>query len=197
MDEIIPGILHWQVKHPHIGVDVNSYLLTGSGTAIDPLLPEGEGPQWLGHDVQRSVLTCRHHLRSAADLGAPIYVHRTGLHEYEGEDLDLHGFEDGDEIVPGVRVLPFGRICPDDTVLHIALGPGVLAFGDGIVNYEGRLGHPPDQFLGDDPEAVKADIVAGLAPLLEEDFDALLFAHGAPIVHGGKDTLRAMVAADR
>lgn len=192
MEAIIPGILHWKVKHPHIGVDVSSYLLTGSGTAIDPLLPPGEGPRWLGHEVVRSVLTCRHHRRSAVELGVPIHVHRTGLHEYEGEDLDIHGFEAGDELAPGVRVLPFGRICPDDTVLHIALGPGVLAFGDGIVNYEGRLGHPPDQFLGDDPEAVKAAIVAGLAPLLDEDFDALLFAHGDPVVSGGKDMLRAM-----
>lgn len=194
MDEIIPGILHWRVEHPQIGIDVSSYLLTGSGSAIDPLLPTGQGPGWLGRDVQRSILTCRHHLRSAAELGAPIHVHRTGLHEYEGRQLAIHGFEAGDELVPGVRVLPFGRICPDDAVLHIALGPGVLAFGDGIINDDGGLGHPPDQYLGDDPEAVKADIVTGLAPLLDEDFDALLFAHGRPVLSGGKAMLRAMTA---
>jgi len=192
MDEIMPGILHWQVKHPNIGIDVSSYLLTDSGTALDPILPEGEGPDWLGHEVQRAVLTVRHHRRSAPDLGVPIFAHRAGLHEFEGEDLDITGFEAGDELAPGIRVLPFGRICPDDTVLHIALGPGVLAFGDGIINY-GGLTHPPDQYLGDDPEAVKADIVAGLVPLLDEDFDVLLFAHGEPILSGGKDMLRALV----
>lgn len=195
MDEILPGVLHWRAHHPSIRIDVSSYLLVGSGTAIDPQLPAGEDVAWLGHPVQRCVLTCRHHRRSVAEIGAPVFVHRSGLHEYEGEDLELHGFEAGDEVAPGVRALPFGRICPDDTVLHIALGPGVLAFGDGIVNNEGVLGHPPDQYLGDDPAAVKADIVAGLAPLLDEDFDALLFAHGTPVVSGGKDLLRAMAEA--
>lgn len=196
MDEVIPGILHWQARHPNLGIDVSSYLLTDTGTALDPLLPEGEGPDWLGHAVERAVLTVRHHVPSAPDLGVPILAHRSGLHEFEGEDVEVEGYEAGDELVPGVRVLPFGRICPDDTALHIALGPGVLAFGDGIINY-GEIGHPPDQFLGDDPEAVKADIVEGLVSLLDEDFDVLLFAHGEPVASGGKAMLREFVESPR
>ena len=196
MEEVIPGILHWQARHPNIDIDVSSYLLTDTGTALDPILPEGAGPDWLGRGVERSVLTVRHHLRSAPALGVPIFVHRSGLHEFEGGDVEVAGFEIGDELAPGVRVLPFGRICPDDTALHIALGPGVLAFGDGIVNY-GGLGHPPDQFLGEDPAAVKADIVEGLVPLLDEDFDVLLFAHGKPVAGGGKKMVRELVESRR
>jgi hypothetical protein len=196
MDEVIPGILHWQVRHPNIGVDVSSYLLTGTATAVDPILPEGEGVAWLGHDVERAVLTVRHHLRSAAGLGVPILAHRAGIDELERRGLDVLAYEAGDELAPGVRALAFGRICPDDAALHIAVGPGVLAFGDGIVNY-GEIGHPPDRFLGDDPAAVKADIVAGLVPLLDEDFDVLLFAHGMPIAEGGKAVLADFVAARR
>jgi hypothetical protein len=196
MEEVIPGILHWQARHPNLGIDVSSYLLTDTATALDPLLPEGEGPDWLAHDVERAVLTVRHHVRSAPDLGVPILAHRSGLHEFEGEDVEVEGYEAGDELAPGVRVLPFGRISPDDTALHIALGPGVLAFGDGIINY-GEIGHPPDQFLGDDPEAVKADIVEGLVSLLDEDFDVLLFAHGEPIASGGKAMLREFVESPR
>jgi glyoxylase-like metal-dependent hydrolase (beta-lactamase superfamily II) len=188
MEEVIPGIRHWQARHPNIGADVSSYLLTDTGTAIDPLLPDGEDVSWLGHRVERVVLTVRHHVRSAADFGAPIFVHRSGLHEFEGGNLDMRGYEAGDEIVPGIRVLPFGRICSDDAVLKIDLGPGVLAFGDGLINY-GALGHPPDRYIGDDPEAIKADIVEGLLPLLDEDFDVLLFAHGTPVPSGGKEML--------
>ncbi len=196
MEEVIPGILHWQARHPNIGIDVSSYLLTDTGTALDPILPEGEGPGWLGRGVERAVLTVRHHVRSAPDLGVPIFVHSSGLHEFEGGDVEVGGFEAGDELAPGVRVLPFGRICPDDTALHIALGPGALAFGDGIVNY-GELGHPPDRFLGEDPAAVKADIVEGLVPLLDEDFDVLLFAHGEPVGNGGKKMVRELVESRR
>lgn len=196
MDEVIPGILHWQARHPNIGIDVSSYLLTETGTALDPILPDGKRLDWLGHEVERAVLTVRHHVRSAPDLGVPIVAHRSGLHEFEGGDVEVEGYEAGDELAPGVRVLAFGRICPDDTALHIALGPGVLAFGDGVVNY-GELGHPPDQFLGDDPEGVKSDIVEGLVPLLDEDFDVLLFAHGDPVASGGKAMLRGLVESRR
>lgn len=196
VDEVIPGILHWQMRHPNIGVDVSSYLLTDSATALDPLLPEGAGRDWLGHDVARAVLTVRHHVRSAPRLGVPILVHRSGLHEFETGDIEVQGYEPGDELAPGVRALPFGRICPDDAALHIAVGPGVLAFGDGIVNY-GQIGHPPDRFLGDDPEAVKAHIVDGLVALLDEDFDVLLFAHGTPVAGDAKAMLHAFVASQR
>ena len=192
MDEVIPGILHWRARHPSIRTDVSSYLLTDSATALDPILPEGEGPSWVGRDVDQVVLTVRHHLRSASDFGVPILVHRSGLDEVGGEAADVAGYEAGDEPAPGVRVLSFGRICADDAALHIALGPGVLAFGDGIINY-GEIGHPPDQLLGEDPEAVKADIVEGLVALLDEDFDALLFAHGEPVPSGGKAMLREFV----
>lgn len=196
MEAVIPGILHWQARHPNIRIDVSSYLLTDTGTALDPILPEGAGPDWLGREVERVVLTVRHHVRSAPDLGVPILAHHSGLHEFEGEDVEVEGFQAGDELAPGVRVLAFGRLCPDDTALHIALGAGVLAFGDGIVNY-GELGHPPDQFLGEDPAAVKADIVEGLLPLLDEDFDVLLFAHGTPVASGGKKMVRELVESRR
>jgi len=192
MDEVIPGILHWTAKHPNIGADVSSYLLTDSGTALDPLLPEEGRPD----GIERAVLTVRHHARSTPDLGVPVFVHRSGLHEFEGTDLDVRGYDAGDELVPGVRVLPFGRICPDDAVLHIAAGDGVLAFGDGLINY-GELGHPPDRYIGDDPEAIKADIVDGLVPLLDEDFDVLLFAHGEPVASGGEALLRDFVESRR
>lgn len=134
MQEVISGVLHWQAQHPNIGMNVSSYLLTDTGTALDPLLPNCESPQWLEQPVNRAVLTVRHHLRSAPQLGVPILAHRDELQEFDRR-LGVQGFQAGDELAPGIRVLGFGRICPHDTVLHITAGPGVLAFGDGIVNY--------------------------------------------------------------
>ena len=196
LNEVIPGILHWQARHPNIGVDVSSYLLTDSGTLLDPMLPEGEGPDSLGHPVERIILTVRQHTRSVDQFGIPVFVHSSGLHEFEGSDADVRGYDAGDELAPGITVLPFGRICPDDAILKIDIGPGVLAFGDGLIHY-GGLGHPPDQYIGEDPEAVKASIVEGLAPLADEEFDAMLFAHGTPVATGGKDMLRSFLASRR
>jgi glyoxylase-like metal-dependent hydrolase (beta-lactamase superfamily II) len=193
MDELLPGIFHWQTRHPNIGAEVSSYLLADSGTLLDPLLPEGEGPDWVGRPVERVVLTVRHHTRSAAEFGVPVFVHASGRDDLARLDAEVRTYEAGDELAPGVRVLPFGRICPDDAALRIDVAPGVLAFGDGLMHYRG-LGIPPDSLLGDDPEAVKADIREGLRPLAEEDFDAMLFAHGTPVVEGGKAMLRQFLA---
>jgi hypothetical protein len=194
--EVVPGVLHWQAPHPNLGVDVSSYLLTDSGTLLDPMLPEGEGPESLGHPVERIILTVRHHKRSAESFSVPVYVHSSGLYEFDGSGLDVRGYDAGDGLAPGITVLPFGRICPDDAVLKIDIGPGVLAFGDGLIYY-GQLGHPPDRYIGDDPEAIKGSIVEGLVPLADEDFDAMLFAHGQPVPSGGKELLRNFLESRR
>jgi hypothetical protein len=69
-------------------------------------------------------------------------------------------------------------------------------FGDGIMNH-GGIDHPPDRYLGDHPERVKTDIVDGLVPLLNENFDVLLFAHGEPVASGGKAMLHEFVESRR
>lgn len=193
MEEVLPGIFHWRAVHPRIGLEVSSHLLAGSGTLLDPQLPEGEGPEWVGRPVERVVLTVRHHTRSAGEFGVPVYVHASGAGELQGLEVEVRTYEAGDELAAGVRVLPFGRICPDDAALKIDIAPGVLAFGDGLIHY-GELGHPPDQYLGEDPASIKASIVEGLLPLAEEDFDAMLFAHGAPVPSGARAMLQRFLA---
>ena len=47
-----------------------------------------------------------------------------------------------------------------------------------------------DSLLGDDPEGVKAGLREAYSRLLDRDFDNLLFAHGDPIIGGGKQALR-------
>jgi hypothetical protein len=194
----LPGeIYHWTALHPRIQSRVSSHFLGGSATVLDPLLPQGEGPGWLEQAgrPERIVLTIRHHLRGSEELaehfGCPILCSREGLHEFEGGP-DVDGFGPGDQLGPGVRALAFGAISPDDVALHIGAGPGYIAFGDGLVNHGGPR-YVSDGLLGEDPEAVKRDLDAGLQLLLEEDFDGLLFAHGEPITAGGKNALRRFV----
>lgn len=195
MDEVIEGVIHWQAMHPRIRAEVDCHFVTGSGTAIDPLLPD-EGIEWFdGRGVQRVVLSNRHHLRHAEQVAerfeCPILCHEAGLHEFE-HGPDVSGFAFGDRLADDLVALEMDAICPDDTVLRIESGGGALLFADSVMNH-GGLGFVSDPHLGEDPETAKREIRERCAALLDEDFAHLLFAHGDPLVDGGPAALRNFV----
>jgi hypothetical protein len=192
-EELIPGVLHWTAVHPNIKMDVSSYFVTGSSTLIDPMNPGGEELE-----PERIVLTTRHHTRSSTDYGCPILCHSSGLHEFEDGGPDVQGFEWGDQLAADVRAVEVDAISPDETGLLIDVGDGSLLIGDAVMHYGEPIHFVPDQYLvdeGDDPEPVKVAIKEALGRLLDLPFDNLLFAHGTPIVGGGKEALRRFVEA--
>jgi hypothetical protein len=199
MEEVLPGVLHWTRVHDRIGIPVHSYFVADRGLLIDPMEPD-EGLDALADhgNPERIVLSVRHHLRHSerfvTRFGCDIVAHEAGLHEFE-DGPEVRGFAFGDEIAPGVRALELAAICPEDTVLHIRAGLGALHFGDGIIRRRGRIGFVPDGLM-DEPETVKRRTFERLRELLDEDFDALLFAHGDPLAPtGGRDALAQFVAA--
>ena len=197
-DQILPGLYHWTAFHEGIGRRVSSYYYAYAATLIDPMIPE-EGLDWLGgmRPPDLVVLTNHHHYRHSSlwerTYSRPVYCHESGVPELQRE-RDVRGFAFGDELASGVLALEVGAICPDETALHLAAGEGALAFADGLIRSDdGSLSFPPDSLMGDDPEGVKRGLRASLGRLLERDFDSLLFAHGQPLVGGGKEALREFV----
>ena len=196
MQELVPGIWHWSAFHPGIRQPVSSYYVESAGAILDPMVP-AEGLEWFERRPQLPVqvlLTNRHHYRHsdrfAQAFGCPVLCSRAGLHEFEGGPA-VEGFSFGDELAPGVAAIEIGAICPDDTALHIAAERGAVGFADGLIRPAGGpLGFVPDKLLGDDPGVVKAALKDAFRGLLERDFDHLLFAHGEPLVGGGKAALR-------
>jgi hypothetical protein len=66
-----------------------------------------------------------------------------------------------------------------------------VAIGDALVRWEGEIGFVPDFLLGDDPPAIKAGIRDAFLRICRNfNFDHLLFAHGEPLVGGGKAALQ-------
>ena len=188
MTELLPGIHHWTATHPNIKMEVSSYFVTGSATLIDPMRPPD------GADIapERIVLSTRHHVRDSESFGVPILCHESGLHDFENGP-DVQGFAWGDQLAPDVRAVKVDAISPDETGLLIDAGDGALSIGDAVMRYGDAISFVPDQYLvdeGDDPEPVKVAIREAIRALLDEPFDAVLFAHGAPITSGGKDALR-------
>lgn len=197
MKEIVEGVFHWKARHPNIGVEVGCHFVAPSGTAIDPLLP-AEGIEWFeGRELRRIVLSNRHHLRHAPELagrfGCSILCHEAGLHEFAGGP-EVEGFAFGERLADDVVALEMDAICPEDTVLRIEHGGGALLFADSLVHY-GEVGFVPDRLIGEDPEGVKRKVRERCAALLErEQFEHLLFAHGEPLIGGGREALRAVAA---
>jgi hypothetical protein len=199
MQEVLPGVLHWTTHHEGIGAQVHSHFAVVAAALIDPRVPDGgveEVAQYGRPD--RILLSNRHHLRHserlAAAFGCPIRCHEAGLHEF-GDGPDVRPFRFGDEVAPGITALEMGALTPEDTVFRLSAGPGALLFADGLVrNGDGTLAFVPDGLMGDDPETVKEGLLVSLRRLLDEDFDALLFAHGEPMPSGGREALRGFVA---
>ncbi len=194
MQEIVPGIYHWTAMHPRIKQRVSSYLVESAGVLVDPMPPEA-GLAWFDeHRPQQIVLTNRHHYRDSGSFterfGCPVLCSEAGLHEFDGGP-DVQGFNPGRDIAPGVSTIEIGGICPDETALH-APAHGALAVADGVVNY-GGLRFVPDDYLGDDPEAVKRGLREAYSRLLELEFDCLLLAHGAPLTGDARHALREFV----
>ena len=198
MHEVVPGIHHWTAQHPKIKIRVSSYYLEPAGVLLDPILPEDAELDWFAGRrpaPRQIVLTNRHHYRHSDEFrealgGIPVRASRPGLHEFEGGP-EVEPFEFGDELAPGVTAVEIGGICPDDTALHIDLGGGTIAFADGLIRPPGGgpLSFVPDGLMGD-PERDKRALRDSLRGLLRRDFDNLLFAHGEPLVGGGKQALR-------
>lgn len=194
LEEILPGLVQWSSFHEGIGQNVRSAFELDSGTLIDPMEPEERLPALAALGTpERIVLTNRHHYRDSARFverfECPVLCHREGLDHFSDAQA-VEGFAFGDELTQGVYALELGAICPEETVVALDVAYGVLCFGDGVTrDEEGSLAFMPDGLLGDDPAHVKQGLNESLRALLQEEFDALLFAHAEPVLGGGKAML--------
>lgn len=198
MNEVLPGVRRWTAIHPKTGAEASSHWVPEAGAVIDPLLPPDQGVDaFAGSPPDRVLLSNRHHLRDAErfaeEFACTVHCSEPGVHEFEGESVEVHCFAFGEEVAPGIEALEVGAICPDESALLIR-DPGALVIADGIVNY-GGLRFVSDRLLGDDPEGVKEGLRRSYSRLLDRDFDSLLFAHGAALIGGGKEALREFCAA--
>jgi hypothetical protein len=194
IEEVFPGLVQWSSFHEGIGHLVYSSFVLDSGTLIDPMEPE-EGPEAIATlaTPQLIVLTNRHHYRHSASYAehfdCSVLCHKAGLGDF-ADDRPVQGFSFDEQLVDGVRALELGSICAEETTLLLDVQDGALAFGDGLTRgTDGSLTFMPDRLLGEDPKSVRAGLLKNLHRMLDEDFDALLFAHGEPIRSDGRALL--------
>jgi hypothetical protein len=198
MREIVPGIHHWTAFRDTIGTDVSSYWIEPARVLLDPMVPdEGLEPfEAVAVRPEQIVLTTGLHTRESqriADaLEIPIRAPREAADRL-GDRLTYEPYADREELAPGVHAVHIDVLCPDEYALHLTMADGAIAFADGVHHDGSELDFFDDDLLGDDPEAVKRGLLHQFRALLERDFEHLLFAHGDPIVGGGKRALRTFV----
>ena len=196
MREILPGLFHWKVYNPDIKDQVDSYFaVLNPPVLIDPMEPaEGLDQFRRSSPPEHIYLTNRLHDRHCQHYidayRTTVWCHRAGLHEFQDGSLAVRAFDHGDDLPGGVKSIEVGVLCPEETAFHFPLAAGVLAIGDALVRWEGTIGFVPDFLLGDDPQAIRAGIRDRFLEICTNyDFDHLLFAHGDPLVGGGKAAL--------
>jgi hypothetical protein len=196
VEELKPGLWHWEAPHDRIGVEVSSYYLADERVLLNPVIP-GEGLEWFeSRRPEHVLLTNRHHDRHAwrfrDAFGCSVHCVRNGVHELEGRG-PVEPFDFGDRLPGGIVAYEVGGISADETAL-LAPAHGALAVADGVVRFGGatELGFVPDHLM-DDPEQTKAALRAAYTRLLPLDFDLLLLAHGEPAVGDAKQQLQEFV----
>ncbi|CAA9466957.1 MAG: hypothetical protein AVDCRST_MAG38-960 [uncultured Solirubrobacteraceae bacterium] len=197
MREVFPGVFHWTAIHPNLHAPVSSYYVEPAGVLIDPMVPDGGWEAFAERTrPQQVLLTSGNHTRDAArfaeEYGCPIVTSREGA-ERIGDGLATELYSESHDVAPGVRAIHIGILSPDEYALHVDVGEGAIAVADGVTRYGDVLGFFPDHLLGDDPQRIKAGLKQQLATLLDRRFEHLLFAHGDPIVGGGRTALADFV----
>lgn len=206
MDEIFPGLLGWTAIRETIGQPVHSAYAVAARTLVDPMVPP-EGLGTFGGSGEAAdalpapeliVLTNRHHRRHSARFherfGCPVRASERGLYDLLDAPFKVSGFAAGEELAPGVVAHEVGVLCPDESALHLAIGPGALAVADGVIRSgdDGALVFVPTRCSATTRRRSGVGSPPPTGRLCDElEFDALLLAHGAPIRSGGREALAA------
>jgi hypothetical protein len=201
--EVLPGIYHWIGIDEALQAPVHSHYVETAGALLDPILPDGDMAAFDGlAKPEQIILTNHRHWRNsgryAQAFGCVIRVSYSAIDEIPGWHT-VEPFFDGDEIARGITAIAVDRVGDDETVLHIRHGRGAVAFGDTLARPgpASPIEFPADELLGEQPDRARDGLKDALAGLLGRDFDALLFAHGEPLVRNGKQALRRFVEAPR
>lgn len=217
--EIRPGLHRWTATHPDWeegdgGADgwepeVASLAYEGEGALVlvDPLVADDDW-QELDELVAATgapvaiVITCHWHSRNGGDAmrryvnspGATTHTHSEGVRKMPFEVT--HTFE-GDAVIPGgVRAYESDR-GHGEAVLWLERARTLVA-GDVLLGAQGTREGPlrlcPEDWL--DGTSL-ADVRDALRPLIELPVEAVVPLHGAPVLEGAADALKAAIGVER
>jgi hypothetical protein len=209
MEEVAPGIWRWTATHPEWqpdvewGREVASFALAVDDTLVlvDPLVPDDVWPQLdelaAGRASVAVLVTIPFHLRSSEDVLAR-YGPKASVWGHPAVAKTMRDGSSLRAIVPGAplpgRAEAFAIGRRQELPLWFP-SHRALAFGDAVVGVDGTL----RVWESAESEArlawYRKRLVPRLEPLLALETESVLVTHGPPVVGGGRDALRAALAA--
>jgi len=196
---VAPGIRIWQAYDDLNRVELfSSALDTEAGTCLVdpiPLTFEGMAALQAPRKAVGVVVTNLNHPRAAAEFATafsrPIYAHR---HLREKVDFtEAIYLDDGEVFSPGLTAVAIDGGPEGELALHYSPAGGTLVVGDALINFEPhgfRL--LPSKYCQNYKLMRRS-----LGKLLDYSFERILFAHGTPILSGGRERVEQLLAANR
>jgi glyoxylase-like metal-dependent hydrolase (beta-lactamase superfamily II) len=200
VEELLPGVFRWWVADERIGgLESEAYAVADGRrvTLVDPLPIDPAALARLG-TIEAVVLTAPCHQRAAWRLrrvfAAPVFAPegaQVGYRPGELEQAPDAVYRDRYLLTGGLEA--FHAPGPDEDMFALWLERHRAIFvSDLLTHHGGALRFVPDA-LQEEPARTRLS-VARLAARLP--VEAVLFAHGPPILRGGRVALEDAVAAD-
>jgi glyoxylase-like metal-dependent hydrolase (beta-lactamase superfamily II) len=196
VSEIAPAVYRWHVRDERIGggeSDAYAIVQDGIVTLIDPLPIDEARLRELGR-VDAIILTAGNHQRSAwryrKAFGAKVYApeNAPGL-----EEKPDHTYVGGD-LLPG-GLMAVHTPGPIESMHSLWMEkPVSLVFVSDVLMHDGSgtPGFVPGKYQ-DDPKRTRSSVRRLLDDL---PLEGIAFAHGPPVLHGGRMALEAALKHD-
>ena len=196
LEQVAPGLRRWSSWHPEWRQEVGSVAVdTPEGLVlIDPIDPPPEV-----RSPQHVLLTVFWHARSGGELRAEhVWAHARGVRKLKNRGVAVTDpFEADPELPGGIKAFATAR---EGEVVYWLPQQKALVVGDVLLG-AGAKPHATSEPLRLAPEnwlegATVKQLVRSLLPLLELPVERILVSHGDPVLQGGKDVLRALIAPE-
>jgi glyoxylase-like metal-dependent hydrolase (beta-lactamase superfamily II) len=184
VDELAPGLWHWNAHHPEWKQEVSSYALAGDDTLVllDPLVSGWKALDALveRHGVPATLISVYWHVRSAPEIldrysGSTLWAHKPALRGMRRRVAHTDTFTEGDLLPGGVEAIAMHHM--NEAAFWLPEHRALL-FGDSVVGGDDGAGLSPASWLrkGESVEEQRASVERALKRKPER----LLLTHGGP-----------------
>lgn len=197
LEQVAPGLRRWSSWHPEWRQEVGSVAVdTPDGLVlVDPLDPPPEV-----RNPAHILVTVHWHARSGDELDAGhVWAPQRAVRKLKNRGVVVTDpFEKDPELPGGIRALATAR---EDEVMYYLPQQKALVVGDVLLG-AGAKPHATSEPLRLSPVnwlegATIKQLIKSLLPVLDLPLERILVSHGDPVLQGGKDVLRALIAPEK